>query len=608
MKHRTYSIEVLYKSPGDINFQVKTINIHETDEERSEYTRQVENVIDTNHLSRITPDDQWKICGIENYFRSLVQSEYKTPRNIGKVQAYVAPNTYIIHIATDPIVPFNAEKPMLTVKDYGRSKKTVIFSEDLSPGIHDAMMICYVRKSSKEIIYNGLSADWVTLTINNPAALVEGELNIPSCNKVDSINSSINLDSGNLEMEALSSESSLEMGKSSLDGIDTVANAIIGSSESVISSANSANNASSVNAIILDGDDEDDDDDDCVNDDEDGDDKYDDDVNSQAGDEDGDENDDDEDDDEDDEDGIVSSRVRDEELDPVGDFEDGNEDDDEDDDIDDDGDNDDDDDGNDDEDDIELPPELAEKPVPNKKASGKKKGRKTKVGDDEGDDVDDTKKVTKRKGTRGRKANKVDTIFNMENALKLVPISRNVSKVTEPDAKSEPMRAKVIDKFVKICKIKKNEAMQIEVGIFNYSVSYCRDNYMFAHWDNPKFLRVYLGRTKSLISNLSTEANFGVHNKDIYDTIKKRGWNWHELASKKYNDLFPKHWQPILDEKIKKEELIKRTVQATATDMYKCGKCKKRNCTYYELQTRSADEPMTTFITCIECGHKWKQN
>uniref|UniRef100_A0A8R1YGH9 Transcription elongation factor S-II n=1 Tax=Pristionchus pacificus TaxID=54126 RepID=A0A8R1YGH9_PRIPA len=37
-----------------------------------------------------------------------------------------------------------------------------------------------------------------------------------------------------------------------------------------------------------------------------------------------------------------------------------------------------------------------------------------------------------------------------------------------------------------------------------------------------------------------------------------------------------------------------------------CGKCGKKNCTYTQLQTRSADEPMTTFVFCMECGNRWK--
>lgn len=46
--------------------------------------------------------------------------------------------------------------------------------------------------------------------------------------------------------------------------------------------------------------------------------------------------------------------------------------------------------------------------------------------------------------------------------------------------------------------------------------------------------------------------------------------------------------------------------QYASTDMFFCRKCQKRKCTYYQMQTRSADEPMTTFVTCLNCGNRWK--
>ncbi|EOB12593.1 Transcription elongation factor S-II [Nosema bombycis CQ1] len=41
------------------------------------------------------------------------------------------------------------------------------------------------------------------------------------------------------------------------------------------------------------------------------------------------------------------------------------------------------------------------------------------------------------------------------------------------------------------------------------------------------------------------------------------------------------------------------------TEIFKCAICGQRKASYRQLQTRSADEPMTTFVTCV-CGHKWK--
>lgn len=63
-----------------------------------------------------------------------------------------------------------------------------------------------------------------------------------------------------------------------------------------------------------------------------------------------------------------------------------------------------------------------------------------------------------------------------------------------------------------------------------------------------------------------------------------------------------------LEENMKKNILLEMQVpRAQAeTDIFKCSKCGKRQCSYRQLQTRSADEPMTTFVSCISCGHKWK--
>lgn len=64
--------------------------------------------------------------------------------------------------------------------------------------------------------------------------------------------------------------------------------------------------------------------------------------------------------------------------------------------------------------------------------------------------------------------------------------------------------------------------------------------------------------------------------------------------------------QRIKDEKTAMDKAQLAHVEGTTTDLLKCGKCNKRNCTYNQLQTRSADEPMTTFVLCNECGNRWK--
>ena len=42
--------------------------------------------------------------------------------------------------------------------------------------------------------------------------------------------------------------------------------------------------------------------------------------------------------------------------------------------------------------------------------------------------------------------------------------------------------------------------------------------------------------------------------------------------------------------------------------IYKCRNCKSFRTSKFQMQIRSADEPMTTFVTCNDCGNQWKHN
>jgi len=38
-----------------------------------------------------------------------------------------------------------------------------------------------------------------------------------------------------------------------------------------------------------------------------------------------------------------------------------------------------------------------------------------------------------------------------------------------------------------------------------------------------------------------------------------------------------------------------------------CPKCGNNEAYYWEVQTRSADEPATRFFKCTRCGHVWRE-
>lgn len=203
---------------------------------------------------------------------------------------------------------------------------------------------------------------------------------------------------------------------------------------------------------------------------------------------------------------------------------------------------------------------------------------------------------------RGRKKEKVEKIYNYNDILK----QEIWTKTMEKRVLDINYRRKILDILLKTCKMNNLDARKVEMSIYNYSIKNATSNYIFSNWDNPDFITIYVNKSKSLISNLCKE--YGVNNNQITTILKKKKTKLEKIAELSYYEIFPKNWQAILDEKIKIEQMKKEAIQASATDMFKCFKCYKRKCTYFELQTRSADEPMTIFITCLECGNKWKEN
>jgi len=63
------------------------------------------------------------------------------------------------------------------------------------------------------------------------------------------------------------------------------------------------------------------------------------------------------------------------------------------------------------------------------------------------------------------------------------------------------------------------------------------------------------------------------------------------------------------DDEFEKENMKKAQVpmaKKSISDSLECGRCKKKMVSYSQAQTRSADEPMTTFCECMNCGKRWK--
>ena len=139
----------------------------------------------------------------------------------------------------------------------------------------------------------------------------------------------------------------------------------------------------------------------------------------------------------------------------------------------------------------------------------------------------------------------------------------------------------------------------MEKSIYNYCLKDAGERTIVKKWDNPFFVQLYIDRLRSIYVNLKESSEFR-------DRLFTKQVKPHDVGAMTHQDMAPARWQKLIEEKKIRDENKYAPKLEASTDNFTCRKCKSKKCSYYQLQTRSADEPMTTFVTCIECGSRWK--
>jgi len=174
-------------------------------------------------------------------------------------------------------------------------------------------------------------------------------------------------------------------------------------------------------------------------------------------------------------------------------------------------------------------------------------------------------------------------------------------KYSNRDDNKRNMMVKYLNKAIDDIKVSR----KVEKGIYNYVIKVSKEKNIRRSWENTLFTNLYKSKILSVYSNLDT--NSYIQNNQLLKNIKDGSIEPEKVGSLSVYDIFPDNWKELLNIKSKRDKIKYELKPEAMTNLFKCRKCGSRETSYYEVQTRSADEPMTQFITCLSCSNRWRQ-
>lgn len=165
----------------------------------------------------------------------------------------------------------------------------------------------------------------------------------------------------------------------------------------------------------------------------------------------------------------------------------------------------------------------------------------------------------------------------------------------------DAVRARVVRKLSTI--VPETLARKIERSIFNWTIRTSRDEFKQCTWAVQAFRFRYTTKALSISFNLSNSDNPGLLRRVLDGVLTPK-----EVCCASPEKLWPEYWAPIMERVAAKALKKQLTVdlENCPDGAFACRRCKSLKSTYYQMQTRSADEPMTTFVACLSCGNRWK--
>lgn len=167
------------------------------------------------------------------------------------------------------------------------------------------------------------------------------------------------------------------------------------------------------------------------------------------------------------------------------------------------------------------------------------------------------------------------------------------------------IRDKVIDNFTEILG-DKDIAVELELEILHLVNDLAIKECIEVDWGNRVFWNMYRNKSISLYENLKGMDSYIKNQENWLEKVKSKELSVHAFVDMNSIDMCPSRWKATIEKIIENEKKLYSKNDAASIFLW-CSSCKKKaKCEYYQMQTRSADEPMTTFVTCLECDKRWK--
>lgn len=181
------------------------------------------------------------------------------------------------------------------------------------------------------------------------------------------------------------------------------------------------------------------------------------------------------------------------------------------------------------------------------------------------------------------------------------------ARMEQAETESESLnvyRQKVIDRLCEISTITLDIARRIERSLFEYSMTKAdRHQLSSVDFSCRQFRTIYGNHFYHLLVNIDPTSYLG--SSECLTRIQSGIIDIDRIASLPPNELNPQLCESVLTTYRAKQELLDSKQRERITSLYTCSRCRKNEHSFFEMQTRSCDEPMTSFYTCLNCGHKW---